>query len=129
MTQIKPHEIIQEDEGDINPNFALPRDLYQPASRKLNSGMIITPENTNMPIEGIDIDTSGEGQPDESVDYGNEITDPFLPPQVPLIKSVKRQTINMTDDGTYTVDVVLEVSDITGVSEYDVRVARDNGNL
>lgn len=65
----------------------------------------------------------------DEVDYSDLITDPgtgtvppllFPPDSVTLVS----QQVRVTDDGRFVVDVILEVEDIPGVINFDVRTAK-----
>jgi hypothetical protein len=40
--------------------------------------------------------------------------------------TIVSQTLRVGPDGKVTVDVVIETSDITGISEFEVRITRDS---
>lgn len=124
MTQIKPIQIIPGRENQVNPVSPLPIDL-NPAQRSLIINPVTTVDNP-IPDESIG-DAGGETVTTESVESVLASADPV--PPTPVIISVKEQIIRFQDDGTAKIDVILEVQDVEGAVEYDIRVAKDSGNL
>lgn len=124
MSQIKPIQIIPARESKQNPGSTLPIDL-NPVQRDF----IVDPVTTiNDPSPDLDIgETGSELAQSESTEAVLEQSDPI--PATPAIIGVKEQIITFQPDGTARVDIVLEVQDIEGAVEYDVRVAKDAGNL
>jgi len=113
MTQIRSVQIIPST-VDSNQSVALPRDLEQ--------NLISTATTVVAPTDA----TGGSSVGMESNSFGD-----FggFNPATPAIISVKSQTVNILDDGSATIDVVLVLEDIVGVSEYDIRVAKNAGSL
>jgi hypothetical protein len=55
---------------------------------------------------------------------------PSIPlPETPNLIGVKTQTVKIKEDGTYAVDVVIEVEDIRNVSDYEVRISKGAGTI
>lgn len=101
---IKQNQIVQDVPKTVNPNSGLPRDLKQ--------------FQVDQSVE-----PTSESSFSESVSVLPESNNPIVvPPTVPLINSVKSQTVTPKLDGTFSVDVVFDVSGIT--SEYEVRISR-----
>lgn len=121
MEQIRADQIISVAEKEQNRYFTPPRDLIistQPAPD-------ITPKATEESDFSAGVSTSSAG----GTNYGDSLNDTVQNPPTPAIKGVKSQIVNIADDGTITIDVVLDVQDIPGITEYDIRVAKDAGNL
>lgn len=127
MSQIKPTQIIPGRENKVNPVSALPVDL-DPSQRSLIIEPVTTVENPAAD-SGIGIPPLGTGEAAalQSVESVLEQTDPV--PYTPAIISVKQQIVKFMPDGTAKVDVVLEVQDIPKAVEYDIRIAKDAGDL
>ena len=102
--------------AEIDPNFYLPDGI------------------TN--VHYATIDTSGSAEPIEGPDGTMQvvmydlITD-ILPPAMgppdlrpPDTCTVTSQTVRVAPDGRFVVDVLLEIEDILGVANYDVRVTK-----
>lgn len=132
MSQIKPTQLIAEKEVRPNPSTPFPSDLT-PGQRGLRLDPVFTARDS-------EVDTTGDGDGfggDEAVapttlDTSSqavvlEESDPI--PQTPRVIGVKEQIISFQPDGSAKIDVILEVEDIPGVTEYDIRVAKDSGNL
>jgi len=121
MDQVRSDQIISVAEKEQNRYFAPPRDLIistQPAPEIVpkSKDAAETAPTTTQPSTG-------------GTNYGDNLNDTVQNPPTPAIKSVKSQIVNIADDGTVTVDLVLDVQDIPGITEYDIRVAKDAGNL
>jgi hypothetical protein len=135
MSQIKPTQIIPEREVRPNPGAAFPVDL-QPNQRFF---VLETPTTEKDPGLDTDIGESGgesenlEPIPLVSGDYAlpqeSVLQDSDPVPATPRIISVKQENINFQDDGTAKIDVILVVEDVDEAAEYDIRVAKNAGNL
>lgn len=126
MSQIKPTQIIAGRENRVNPISPLPVDL-DPTQRSL----LIPPVTTATPIEeggtAASLAASTEAASIQSTESMLAESDPS--PATPAILSVKQQIVKFMPDGTAKVDVILEIQDISNAAEYDIRVAKDAGNL
>jgi len=109
--QIRAVQIL-ESTIDSNQIVALPRDLQTSSTDSTEEAVANIPS-----VSSVGDSTSAYG------DFGG------FNPATPSIMSVKSQTVNILDDGTATIDVVLVLEDITGVSEYDIRVAKQGDNV
>jgi hypothetical protein len=124
MTQIKPIQIIPGKDNRTNPASSLPIDL-NPAQRSVIINPIVTTDN---PVtDDLVGDVGAETVVNESTESVLEASDPV--PATPAIIGIKEQIISFQADGTAKIDVVLEVQDIDGAVEYDIRVAKYAGNL
>jgi hypothetical protein len=123
MSQIKPTQIIQGRKVKTNPNTAMPVDL-NPSQRTLviDQGAILG-NLTIDPVTG-EITDQGSVTGTESTLQQEDLT-----PSTPAIISVKQQIVKFMPDGTAKVDIILEIQDINGAVEYDIRVAKDAGTL
>lgn len=130
MSQIKPTQIIPTRILQQNPVSALPVDL-NPAQRNLLIGPTTTAAG-EVDSTGTENDSGPEATPlATSTPLSTESTVALsdLTPATPAILSVKEQIIKFAPDGSAKIDVILEVQDIDGAVEYDIRVAKDAGNL
>lgn len=119
MKQINSDQIVDNGIPD-NTVKPIPRDLADvknSSSNKSGLGFI----NTGIP-------TINDGGPlpvqDGSI---NPISMP--PPDTPALIGVKSQTVKIKDDGTYAVDLIIEVEDIRNVSDYEVRISKSAGSI
>lgn len=126
MEQIRATQIIPVRELEQNPYVPPPRDLK--LNTKEPSGAI-PKNNLAVPLNAEGENIASAQSPAGSSDYGDGLNDAAQPPAVPHIISVKQQIVNMHEDGTATIDVILNVEDIKGVTEYDLRVAKNAGNI
>jgi hypothetical protein len=113
---INQNNIVAVPPVEIDPNFYLPEGV------------------TN--VHYATIDTSGGGEPIEGpdgtmqvvmYDLITDIITPILgPPDLrpPDTCIVTSQTVRVASDGRFVVDVLLEIEDILGVADYDVRVTK-----
>lgn len=121
MEQVRADQIIPVTEKDQNRFFAPPRDLVISTKE--------APEKTKISTEQEDVSGGISTPSTGGTDYGDNLNDTVQLPATPAIKGVKSQIVNIADDGTVTIDIVLDVQDIPGITEYDIRVAKDAGNL
>ena len=134
ISQIKPTQIIPARIAKTNPSSALPVDL-NPVQRNLLTLPSTTADNlqsdSSVDPNGIGNESSGPTAVATPTQLSTESTlvlsDPT--PAVPAILSVKEQIIKFMPDGSAKIDMVLEVQDIEGAVEYDIRIAKDAGNL
>jgi hypothetical protein len=126
MEQIKANQIIPARELEQNPFVAPPRDFN--LNTTAANGTAEQRSKLSIPT-GVSGEDISQGIDPGKIDYGNQLGDAAQYPPVPHIKSIKEQIVNMHDDGSFTIDVVLNVEDIAGITEYDIRVAKDAGNL
>jgi hypothetical protein len=125
MEQIRATQIIPIRELNQNPYVAPPKDLE--LNTKEANGTAVPKASISVPSNtGVDYDP---GLNPGGVNYGDALNDAAQPPAVPHIIGVKEQIINIHDDGTSTIDLVLNIENINGVTEYDIRIAKDAGNL
>lgn len=118
MKQINSEQIVDNSipENTVKP---IPRDLANATgiSGRSNLGFITT---------GTPINTDG-----------GPLTSPGIPtdpvsspvPDTPALIGVKSQSVKIKDDGTYAVDVVIEVEDVRNVSDYEVRISKSAGTV
>lgn len=125
MSQIKPTQIIPGRENKINPISALPVDL-DPAQRGLALQPITTVENPVADQASIPV-TSENVTALQSTESMLAESDPI--PGTPAIISVKQQIVKFMPDGTAKIDLILEIQDIDRAVEYDIRVAKNAGNV
>lgn len=119
MKQINSDQIIDNGIPDstVKP---IPRDLADVkaySSGKSGLGFI----NTGAPT----INDGGSFSGPE----GSSNTIPTPRPETPQLMGIKSQVIKIKDDGTYAVDVIIEVEDIRNVSDYEVRISKSAGTI
>lgn len=118
MSQIKPTQIIPGRENRTNPASGLPIDL-DPAQRSILIQPIVTVDTPDQ--------NTGEQFALQTTESILVESDPV--PGTPAIISVKEQIVKFMPDGTAKIDVILEIQDISKAVEYDIRVAKDAGNV
>lgn len=110
----------------LDPNFFLPPNVVDmryvdpdvesdSATTRADNGEVV-----NVDYDEVDF-SELSSQPDD--DGAGQGSAPFLI-QPPDSLSVISQQVRVTSDGRFVVDVILEVEDIAGVVQYDVRVAK-----
>jgi hypothetical protein len=103
------------------------------------------PDNTVKPIprdladvkatssgkSGLGIINAGEGTSNKDVPLQGGIVNssPVSLPETPSLIEIKSQNVKIKEDGTYAVDVIIEVEDVVGVSEYEVRISKGAGSI
>lgn len=124
MAQVDPDQIVGN-KAPANPVKPIPRDFSSEfaAATETRRAILSTP---------IVSDPTNPFQNDHGSVPSDAVSSQAasMPvPQTPALLSIKSQTISIKEDGTATVDVILEVEGITGVTEYEVRIAKDARNL
>lgn len=117
MKQINSDQIVDNGIPD-NTVKAIPRDLSDvraTSSGKSGLGFINSSGDTG-------------AQPDSSPSTGTPANQKILP-ETPALIAIKSQTVKIKDDGTYAIDVIIEVEDIIGVSDYEVRISKSAGSI
>jgi len=126
MSQIKPTQIIPSRQIRPIPGVSLPVDL-NPVQRNLYLDPVTTVSNpevdSGIGSGGSESTLTDNGSPESVLEQED------LPPSVPAIIGVKEQIIKFMPDGTAKIDVILEVQDVENAVEYDIRIAKDAGNI
>lgn len=96
---------------DFDPNLDIPVGL-------VNTQIVSNPDVVTTPnLSDTDIQ---DGEPDNDSDFEAEDTDTTL--AAPQSYAVVSQVVRTGPDGTQVVDVVVDVEDVPGALEYEVRV-------
>lgn len=119
MKQINSDQIVDNGIPD-NTVKPIPRDLAEVKNSSanksglgfVNAGASNTSDGGPLPVQ------------DGST---NPISMP--PPDTPAFIGVKSQSVKIKDDGTYAIDIVIEVEDIRNVSDYEVRISKSAGSV
>lgn len=115
--------------------------------KQINSDQIIDngiPDNTVKPIPRDlgDVKTSSSGKSGlgfinsggnfvggEPTPSAGTPTNQKSVPQTPSLIDIKSQSVRVKPDGTYAIDIVIEVEDIANVSDYEVRISKSAGSI
>ncbi len=116
--------------------------------KQINSDQIIDngiPDNTVKPIprDLADVKATSSGKSglgftntsEPRIAEGGSRTAPTSPttqkiiPDTPSFIGVVTQNVKIKDDGTYAVDIIIEVEDILNVSDYEVRISKSAGSV
>lgn len=123
MKPIKQNQIQKQPAKNTNPYSALPRDLDYAVDIL---DFQVVEQTNNIDVSGNESSLLGD------IDISNAavgVDSVLTPPPVPAIISIKSQTISYGPDGKALVDVVVEVQDVDGSAEYDLRVAKSAGSI
>ena len=115
MAQIRDTDIIKTPPVTLDPRLFVPGDV-------IDMG-ILSPEID--PDNPVDVPTGEEGEiiiDAEGADNISNLQDFTLP--TPNTITVVEQTVRFTPDGRAVVDVVIEVEDVPGIDDYDVRTTK-----
>lgn len=117
MKQISSDQIVDNGVPD-NPVKPIPRDLADV-------------KGTSSTKSGLGLINNASVADNTSVQNGGSSTNPLpvLPPNTPSLIGIKSQQIKIKDDGTYAVDIIIEVEDIKNVSDYEVRISKSAGSI
>ena len=115
MATIKSNQVIDVKPLAPNPVQAAPRDLAADfSSYEINFD--VTTDTTPVPTEA----NPTPVQP---------VTPTASVLGVPMVTAVKSQNISYQGDGSVAIDVVITVTDISGATEYDVKITKNAGLL
>ena len=116
MTILNSDDIIQKPNKEVDPNFSLPPGVSTVQYSD-------TDDRTTVMVE--------DGDGDLITVIYDEVISSDIPVfletavlQPPTYANVVTQTIYVAPDGRFAVDVTLDVEDIPGVQNYDVRVSK-----
>jgi hypothetical protein len=118
MAQIRDTDIIQTPEVTLDPRLFVPGDVIDMSVKSPE----IDPDNP------IDVPTEATGEEGdviadaEGADNISNLENFTLPAPNSIV--VAEQTIRFGPDGRAVVDVVIEVEDVPGISNYDVRTTK-----
>lgn len=115
MKQISSDQIVDNGIPE-NTIKSMPRDLAEIKMAKSDAGLSI-------------INTGANVDQPRTAPEGSSILPTVPPPITPSLLSIKSQTVKIKDDGTYAIDVVIDVEDISGVSDYEVRISKSAGTI
>lgn len=134
MAQIRDTDIIRTPEVTIDPRLFVPTSVL---GISVKSSEIDPDLPTPNPADDEDISDSTSPSGDTGSGDGSDVV--YEPPSnndipaesgevdklpTPQTLTIVSQTIRIAPDGSSLVDVVIEVEDIPGVSNYDVRVTK-----
>lgn len=118
MNQINSDQIVDNGVPD-NTVKAIPRDLADVRTSSGKSGLGFINSGSS---------TSTNDNPSLPQDSSFKPA-PIPPPETPALIAIKSQNMKIKDDGTYAVDVTIEVEDIANVSDYEVRISKSAGTI
>jgi len=118
VKQINSDQIVDNGIPD-NTVKPIPRDLADIKTSTKKSGLGFTSAGTPSIDEGGSLPGSGSSP--------NPTSTPL--PETPMLIGIKSQAIKIKEDGTYAVDVIIEVEDIRNVSDYEVRISKSAGSI
>lgn len=120
MAQIKDTSVIRTPETTVDPRLFLPPDVIDMSFKSIE----IDPDN---PISTPDLDEPGDETTGDGVVYdtfdtteGVGTNNDTLP--TPQSLSIVQQTIKFAPDGRAYVDVIVEVEDVPGITNYELRI-------
>ena len=118
MKQIDSDQIVDNGIPD-NPIKPIPRDLgFLRTSFSSQSGLGLLNLSNSGSVDSLPLES--ESSPPT----------PSIPlPETPNLIGVKSQTVKIKEDGTYAIDLIIEVEDIRNVSDYEVRISKGAGTV
>lgn len=134
MAQIRDTDIIQTPPVTLDPRLFVPDGVIDIGVKSTE----IDPDNpTANPLDDEEITENGSGTDVGTGDDGGD-SPVYTPPTndvpaengesdalpVPQSINIVSQTIRIAPDGSSLVDVVIEIDDIPGVTNFDVRVTK-----
>lgn len=115
MKQINSDQIITNVIPD-NTLKAIPRDMADAKSVSSKSGLGLSNSATQPVIS-------------DAPSVPETLANQKIIPETPSLIGVKSQAVKIKDDGTYSIDIVIEVEDIPNVSDYEVRISKSAGSI
>lgn len=121
MAQIRDTDIIRTPEVTVDPRLFVPDGVIDLNAKSKETD----PDNpTDIPELDVADETSGEGVVYDSFDdAGRDSTENDTLP-APQYINVVSQTVRFGPDGSALVDVTVEVEEVPGVSNFEIRVTR-----
>lgn len=118
MKQISLDQIVDNGIPD-NTVKPIPRDLADVKASSSNKSGLGSINNSGASIDSIDAPLQDS--------TANPISMPK--PETPQLIAIKSQSVKIKDDGTYAIDVIIEVEDVKNVSDYEVRISKGAGTI
>lgn len=127
MAQIRDTDIIRTPEVTVDPRLFLPEGVID---MSLKSAEIEPDSPVGVPLEDVLEDDNAvdpsdvvydDGSAPETDEGGQEEVDTLPTPQYILVLD---QVVRFAPDGKALVDVTIEVEDIPGISNYEVRMTK-----
>jgi len=106
---------VREQNEPINPVFFIP-DGVDDLAYTNDAPITVTPDDIDENEFEVDIDIDNS-DPSESDDPGDSL-------ETPQVLDVFSQTIRMASAGNEVVDVVFDITEVMGVSNYEIRVVK-----
>ena len=125
MSQIKDTNVIKTAPVVLNPVFFLPPDVIDVRVGIDEQTNEDDPVAVDIVVDSDDIIDVDETAPDTSFPE-DENTDDDTPEGLPTpeVLTIISQTVRIAPDGKAVVDVVIEITDVAGPTEYDIRVTK-----
>lgn len=109
---------------ELDPNFFLPPNVidmrYVNTEEDSDSGLVRTESGEVTSVTYDEVDSTDFQEDSESTDGDSEESTLPTPDSLTLVS----QEVRVTADGKFVVDVVLEVADVSGAANYEVRVTK-----
>lgn len=122
MAQIKDTNVIRTPEVTVNPVFFLPDGVIDVRVKERNERIV--GDGTEIDFEFDADDVTGEDAQKDDDFGGEEDESPGASLKAPSWLVVVEQIVRVAPDGRTTVDVTLEVENIPGALNYEVRLAK-----
>lgn len=135
MAQIRDTDIIRTPEVTLDPRLFIPDGVIDIGVRSTEIDPD-TPTPTADDTDAVDDGTTGSADTGSGTGDGGVVYDPPTNADIPVesgesdklptpqTMTIISQTIRIAPDGSSLVDVVIEVEDIPGVPNYDVRITK-----
>lgn len=127
MSQISTANVIKTPEVVLHPTFFVPSDVVDVRVQDISDPSEedgVTYDDVIDAVDVIDGSTDDSGisdTPNVSTDDDGEGVEVLPTPQW---MSIVSQQVRISPDGKAVVDVVIELEDVTGATEYDVRITK-----
>jgi len=102
----------------IDPNFTLPPNIIN--TEFINPDDVVRSESRGDDGEIVTVSYDENSQPDEPLG-DSDVADTLYPPST---VTVIEQQVRALSGGNYAVDVIIEVEDVAGAEEYEVRLTK-----
>lgn len=125
MSQIKDTNVIKTEPVILNPVFFMPPDVIDVRAGFADEIEEESTADIDIIVDSGEVIDPDRPAPDATIPE-DEIPDLDIPESLPTPEEINviSQTVRIAPDGKAVVDVVIEIVDSEGTTEYDIRVTK-----
>lgn len=124
--QIRERNIVRSPDIVVDPHFFVPDNIIGVRMADEDETLSNDPNDESLDTQVDDIyDENASGDSlDDGASYSDDVTDDPQALNTPTGLIIVSQTPRIGSDGRTVVDVVFDVSDVAGATDYEIRVTR-----